>query len=121
MEVAKRLSVHKNREKNSITIEHLELLFQKLAVKSKNLSSFRLLKMRILVFCSLMGYSEISNLLGSDITFHDTFMKVFIEKYKTDVYRKGNWLYMTKSTGNLCLVKILENYFNFSLVNDKSG
>ena len=67
-----------------------------------------------------MRYSEISNLRRSNVIFHDTFMKLFIEKYKTDVYREGNWVYMIKSTGNLSPVKILQNYYNFALINDKS-
>ena len=60
-------------------------MYQKLAEKSKNLSSFRLLTMRILGFCGFMRYFEISNLRRSDINFHDKFMKVFIEKCKTEV------------------------------------
>ena len=64
--------------------------------------------MCILGFCGFMLYSEISNLRRSDITFHDTFMKLFIEKYKTGVYRERNWIYI-KSTGNLCPFKILQN------------
>ena len=40
LEAAKTLSVHKTRKK-PITIENLELLYQKRAVKSKNLSIFR--------------------------------------------------------------------------------
>ena len=46
---------------------------------------------------------------GNDIheRFHDIFMKLFIERFKTDVYREGNWIYIIKATGNLCAVKIL--------------
>ena len=119
LEAAERLSVHKTRKKKPIIIEQLELLYQILAVKRKIFSSFRLLTMCILGFYGFMRYSEISNCRRSDITFHDTFMKVFIEKCKTDVYHKGNWIYMIKSTGNLCPVKILQNYFNFALISDK--
>ena len=73
------MSVHKTRKKKPITIEYLELLYQKLAVK-----------ICILDFCSFLRYSEIINLRRSDRTFHDKFIKVFIEKRKTDVYREGD-------------------------------
>ena len=66
-----------------------------------------------------MRYSEIANLGKSDITFHNTFMELFVEKCKTDIYCEGNWIHMIKSTRNLCPVKILQNCFNFSLINDK--
>ena len=41
-------------------------------------------------------------------------------KCKTDVYRQGNWIYIIKSTRNFCPAKILQNYLNFVLINDKS-
>ena len=62
--------------------------------------------MCILGFCDFMRYSEISNLRRSVITFHYTFKKVFIEKYKADVYCEAKWIYIIISTKNLCPVKI---------------
>ena len=47
-------------------------------------------------------------------------MKLFIEKSKTDVYREGNWIYMVKSTGNVCPVKILQRYLDLILIIEKS-
>ena len=63
-EATKRLSVNKTRK--SITVDHLELLYRKLATKSKSLSNFRLMTTFILGFCGfIMCYSEVSNLLRS--------------------------------------------------------
>ena len=91
LEVAKRSSVHKTRKKKPIAIENLELLYLELAVKSQNLSSFRLLTMCIPGFCGPMRYSEISNLRNSDIAFHDTFIKYFLKNAKL--------LFIAKETG----------------------
>ena len=57
----------------------------------------------------------------AETTFYETFMKVFIEKFKTDVYCEGDRIYVIKSNKNLCPVKILQNYLNFALINDKLG
>ena len=74
----------------------------------------------VLGFVVLWHYFAMSNLRRSGMTFHNTFMKGFMGKCKTDVYRQGNWIYMIKSTRNFCPAKILQNYLNFVLINDKS-
>ena len=38
---------------------------------------------------------------------------------QNSLYRKGNWIYMTKSIKNLCPIKILQNYLDFALINNK--
>ena len=38
---------------------------------------------------------------------------------QNSLYRKGDWIYMTKSTKNLCPIKILQNYLDFALINNK--
>ena len=55
-------------------------------------------------FHGFMCYSKMTNLRGSDISFHGEF---FVGKRKTDVYREGNWIYVIKFIGDLCLVAIL--------------
>ena len=63
-------------------------IYQELAVKSQNLSSFRLLTMCILGFYGPMCYSEISKLGKPDITFHDTFIKYLSKNAKLTHFPK---------------------------------
>ena len=50
-----------------------------------------------------MRYSEISGLRRCDVHFCDSYLKLFIEKSKTDVYREGNWIYISKIQSELSL------------------
>ena len=48
-------------------------------------------------------------------------MKLFIEKSKTDIYREGSWLYISKCDSELCPVKNLLLYLEMTkLTNNDS-
>ena len=38
-------------------------------------------------------------------------MSILIEKYKTDIYRKGRWLQLAKLNLNLCPLELTKRYF----------
>ena len=38
-------------------------------------------------------------------------MSIFIEKSKTDIYRKGHWLHLAKLNSNLCPLDLTKRYF----------
>ena len=50
----------------------------------------------------------------SDIVFHDSYMTMFIEKSKTDIYRNGNWRYLAKLKSKLCSMTLLRRYMKLS-------
>ena len=56
-----------------------------------------------------MRFSEVASIKGYDIIFTETYMKIFIEKSKTDIYREGAWVYISPSH-NMCPVEHLEDY-----------
>ena len=64
----------------------------------------------VMSFAAFFRYSEVSNLLLGDIVFHDAFIKVFVEKSKTDQYREGHWVHFAKTSTEICPVKILKKY-----------
>ena len=47
-------------------------------------------------------------------------MEIFIEKSKTDIYREGAWVYISRSH-NICLVKHLEDYLRLVNINISSS
>ena len=51
-------------------------------------------------FRRIFRLSELVNIQPSHLTFHDEFIKVFVPRRKTDVYREGNY----------CPVSILRSY-----------
>ena len=61
-----------------------------------------------------LRYSEVSNLRMSDIVIHDSYMAIFIEKSKTDIYRNRNWLYLAKLKTKLYSITLLHNIVHIS-------
>ena len=49
-----------------------------------------------------LRFSELSNLKRGDFILHNIHMSIFIEKSKTDTYRKRHWLHLPKLNSNLC-------------------
>ena len=67
----------------------------------------------VLVF-SFMGFlrfSELSKLKHGDFILHNTYMSIFIERSKTDIYRRGYWFHSAKCNSNLCPLDLTKRYF----------
>jgi hypothetical protein len=52
----------------------------------------------------------LSNIRANNITFHEEYVDIFIEKSKTDCYRNGKNVLITKLNTPQCLVTILQCY-----------
>ena len=72
-----------------------------------NLKDLRTTLIDIFSLMGLLRYREVSNLRMPDIVIHDSYVEIFIEEIKTDVYRNGNWLYLAKSKFKLCHLLLL--------------
>ena len=58
-----------------------------------------------------LRFIELPNLKRGDFILHNTRMSIFIEKSKTDIYRKGQWLHLTKLNSSLCPLDLTKIYF----------
>ena len=65
----------------------------------------------VLSFMGFLRFSEVSNLKRSDFILHNTHMSIFIEKGKTDIYRRGHWLHLAKLHSNFCPLDLTKRYF----------
>ena len=75
--------------------------------------------MILIAFCGFMRFSEVSRLRCSDFVFSSTYVKVFIEKSKTDIYREGMWVYISASS-KICPLKQLKYYLGLSKISENS-
>ena len=64
----------------------------------------------ILAYACFLRFSEVSALKGDDIDIQDAYMRLFLEQSKTDRYRSGHWIYISKLNSVLCPVKITQKY-----------
>ena len=64
----------------------------------------------------ILRYSETSHNRLSEIMFenlYENIPEIFIENSKTEIYRKGNWVYLDKRKYALRLVQHLKRYLKF--------
>ena len=65
-----------------------------------------------------LRFSEVVKLRRCDIIINKTFLSIFIEKSKTDVYREGSWVYLTKLDTALCPIELISQYFKKGNIRD---
>lgn len=68
----------------------------------------------VLGFAGFFRAGELCNIRRSDITFRDTHMEIKIRCSKTDVYRRGNIVYIAKTNSDLCPVQCPQDYLNLA-------
>ena len=96
-----------------------EQIFDKLNQNKTNLADQRLLTITLIAFFGFMKFSEVSRLRRSDLVFSSTYVKVFIEKIKTDIYREGMWVYIP-APSKICSLKQLKYYLALSKISEIS-
>ncbi len=112
LEAAKRLDNHTIHRKEPITVEILRRLFYNLMGPPQSLGKVRTMCMCILGFAGFLRFDELSNITNGDLAVFDTHMTIFIEKAKTDQYREGRTVYISRSESDLCPVAITIAYMH---------
>ena len=120
LEAGKRINAKPIIKKNPIKVEHIKKIYAHLNGMNGSLLNLRTIVFIVLGFCGFMRYAEISELRRSDFEFYETYVKIFIEKSKTDIYRDGHWLFLAKLNSDLCPIKLLKVYFCRCGINDDS-
>jgi integrase len=85
-----------------------------------NLKDLRIASMCLLCYSGFLRFSELVNLRRSDITFFPTYIKLFLVKSKTDVYREGRDVLIAKTGLPTCPVNMLNRYLNLASIENKS-
>lgn len=109
-EGAHRVKGHFVQKKEPITPDMLKKICVLYGNDNSNLKDLRLACMCVLGFAGFLRYSEIANLKMNNITFCSDHVKLFLEVSKTDIYREGREVVISK-TGNItCPVEMLRKY-----------
>ena len=110
LDAAQRICHRPKKKKQPIVIEHIKKIHDSLTEKGMSLLHLRNFVMMLLCFTGFLRYDEAANLKLEDIVFQDSFMKIFIEKSKTDQFREGAWVFIAKVDSDICPTKILRKY-----------
>ncbi|CAG2234889.1 unnamed protein product [Mytilus edulis] len=79
--------------------------------KNDNLPGLRICAMMLLGFSGFLRYDELAHIRSSDLTFNDSHLQINIQKSKTDRYRQGNTILISRTGTDLCPVAMLQKYF----------
>ena len=118
-ESAKRHSNPKTRRKDSVTPEMLIKLCEMLE-SSADLLTVRDLTMILLSFAGFLRYDEISSLRCKDIEIFDEYFSVKIVKSKTDQYRHGDEILISRGSTIACPLNMLNRYLDLAKIDLKS-
>ena len=119
VEAAKRVAKPKRKAKEPFTVEHLGKMYENIGLDKSSLLHMRNFTLLLLSFAGFLRFDEAVNLKRGDVTFFKTHMSIFLEGSKTDVYRDGHTVLVSKVVSNICPVTILRAYFRRAGLSDK--
>ena len=109
LEAGKRLNSVPVKKKDTINSEHLKHLCD-MFKSTDDILHLRDLTMIVLGYAGFLRFSEISELKCNDITFEEDYVTLKIRKSKTDVYRSGKEVVISKGTSSACPYSLLQKY-----------
>ena len=120
LESAKQTARKEVNRKSPVTSQMLIELCDKY-IESTDILVVRDLCMILLGYSGFLRYEEIRNLRCTDITFHDDFFSLCISKSKTDQYRYGSEVVVSKGLTFACPFLMLQRYLSLSAQSVKSN
>ena len=103
-----------NLKKKPITADIIRNILDVYYKKYSNLKDLRVAALCSLAFAGFLRYDDLCNIVPKHIEFHDDYIKVFLPRSKTDIYREGNCIYISASSSKYCPVGIFRRYLNLS-------
>ena len=112
LECAKRTAKTKRTPKEPLIADMIKLMYVRIGGEKASLLELRKFCILLLSYVGFLRFDEVSNLVKGDISFYHTHMSIFIEKSKTDVYRDGHTLVISRLESECCPVRVLGNYIS---------
>ncbi|XP_052063214.1 uncharacterized protein LOC127702933 [Mytilus californianus] len=119
-ESAKRVATVKKHKKDPVSLDML-LQLCRMFSNNQDLLVVRDLAMILLSFAGFLRYDEISSLLCKNVKVKSDYLILYIEKSKTDQYRNGNEVLISKGDTIACPYEMFLRYVNLSGVNLESN
>ena len=85
-----------------------------------SLKDKRTLTFMVITYAGIFRSEESLKIRRCDVAFHASYLAIFVEKSKTDVYRNGNTILIARTGTSLDPVNMLYQYFQAAGIEDKS-
>jgi integrase len=113
LESAKRILAKPVNKKEPISINDILAVYNSM-YEEKNIKNQRIICAIILAYAGFLRSAELLNIKVSDIAFEQSYMAIYIEKSKTDIYRDGHWLMIAKTGTVLCPYENILKYIKWT-------
>ena len=97
LEAAKRGLAKPVSKKEPVTPAMILYICTRFAGPNTNLSDLCLATICVTAYTAFLRYNELASLRCSDVSFCDSFVKIYVYKSKTDVYRDGAYVLLAKT------------------------
>ena len=114
IESAKRQKSQPIMKKKPITTDIIRSILDIHNKKDANLKNLRIAALCSLAFAGFFRYDELCNIVPKHIEFHSDYIRIFVPRSKTDVYREGNFVFISASRSKYCPVGVLQRYLDLS-------
>ena len=110
LEAAKRGLAKPVSKKEPVTPAMILDICNRFAGPNANLSDLRLATICVTAYTAFLRYSELASLCCCDVSFCDFFVKIYVYKSKTDVFRDGAYVMLAKTGSVSCPFNLLRRY-----------
>ena len=86
-----------------------------------NILQLRNVCLYVLSYAGFFRSDEVRNIRRNDISFHDGYMTIRVEKSKTDQLRQGDEVVIAQSGSSVCPVSLLKDYLSMSNISPHSN
>ncbi len=107
-------------KKEPITPDILLKIVDKFADNNATVKSLRVTCMCLLGYAGFLRFAEMANIRRNQIFFYDSYIKLFLEASKTDVYREGREVIISKTDNITCPVNMLNRYLSSANIDSDS-
>ena len=114
IESAKRQKSQPVMKKKPITTDIIRSILDIHNKKDANLKNLRIAALGSSAFAGCFRYDELCNIVPKHIEFHSDYIRIFVPRSKTDVYREGNFVFISASRSKYCPVGVLQRYLDLS-------
>ena len=114
VESAKRQKSQLVVKKKPITTDFIRSILDIHNKKDANLKNLPIAALCSLAFAGFFRYDELCSIAPKHIEFHSNYIRIFVPRSKTDVYREGNYVFISASRSKYCPVRVLQRYLDLS-------
>jgi len=114
IESAKRQKSQPVMKKKPISTEIIKFILDIHNKKDANLKNLRIAALCSSSFTRFYRYDELCNIIPKHTEFHSDYIRIFVPRSKTDVYREGNFVFISASGSKYCPVGVLQRNLDLS-------